>query len=303
MNISRYITRIRMRGFVLPLVTMALLISYWMPRGVQAAAGDLDPSFGTGGKVITPISPGNGVDTARGVAVQSDGRIVAAGHTFNDSTGIDFALVRYNADGTLDTTFGTSGKVTTNTSISNGEDIAYAVAIQSNGRIVAAGYAFNTATSGDFVLARYNSDGTLDTTFGTGGKAITNFNIFGSFDQAHAVAIQTDGKIVAAGLSSSDFALARYNEDGTLDATFGTGGKVTTNISPINADDAIHAVTIQADGRVVAAGYANNGATGSDPDFALARYNADGTLDTSFGTAGRVIVSLSAITGATVNLY
>jgi uncharacterized delta-60 repeat protein len=236
-----------------------------------AAAGDLDPTFGTGGKVTTDFI--EGVDYAFAVAIQGDGNIVVAGVANSD-----FALARYNPDGALDPTFGTAGKVTTDF---EGVDfaVATAVAIQGDGKIVAAGYL--GASNYDFALARYNPDGTLDPTFGTGGEVTTDF--FGGFDEAWAVAIQGEGHIVVAGYtyegSNFDFALARYKPDGTLDPMFGTGGKVTTDF--FGGDDYAFAVAIQGDGNIVAAGVANG-------DFALAGYNPDGALDPTFGTAGKV---------------
>src|SRR5262249_24701082 len=145
------------------------------------------------------------------------------------STGVnDFALARYNADGSLDTTFGTGGKVTTD--FGGGHASADAVAVQNDGKIVAAGHAYSAQTNWDFALTRYNSDGHPDTSFGSGGKVTTDFSA--GDDHANAVILQSDGKIVVAGLGSNattaqDFGLARYNADGSLDTTFGVGGKVT----------------------------------------------------------------------------
>ncbi|MBF8255996.1 MAG: putative delta-60 repeat protein [Anaerolineales bacterium] len=236
-----------------------------------ATNGSLDTTFGTGGKVTTAFGTDTN-DRSWSVAIQSDGKIVAAG----ESAGF-FALARYNADGSLDSSFGTGGKVKVTTV--NG--LAVGVAIQSDGKIVAAGDTFNVADY-DFMLIRYNADGSLDAAFGTGG-IVTTATGTGTNDSALSVAIQADGKIVAAGRSGSlddhDFALVRYNTDGSLDATFGTGGKATT---PIGTDDWANSVVIQPDGKIVAAGY-----TGFlNTDFALARYNTDGSLDTTFGTGG-----------------
>jgi uncharacterized delta-60 repeat protein len=241
--------------------------------------GSLDTGFGTGGKVTTPI--GSGRDYGVAAAIQTDGKIVVAGAS-NNGNDEDFALVRYNSEGSLDTTFGTGGIVTT--PISSYIDSAYAVAIHDS-IIVTAGYCWNSSTNNyDFCLARYNSDGSLDTTFGTGGKVITSV---GSGDEAaYGVAIQDDGKIVAIGASWSstvDFSLARFNSDGSLDTTFGTDGKVLTTIG--SGVDYGSAVVIQEGGKIVVAGYSNNG---SNDDFALVRYNSDGNLDPTFGTGGKV---------------
>ena len=250
--------------------------------GTNPAPGSLDTSFGTGGTgtVTTPIGTSN--DHANAVAIQPDGKIVAAGVSDNGSN-IDFALVRYNTDGSLDTTFNnTTGKVTTPIGADNDE--AYAVAIQPDGKIVAAGYSDNGSNL-EFALARYNTNGNLDTTFNTTGKVTTTI---GTDDNvADAVAIQPDGKIVAAGWSdngsNAHFTLVRYDTNGSLDTSFGTGGKVTT---PIGTDkDVAIAVAIQPNGKIVAAGYSDNG---GNWDFALVRYNIDGSLDASFGTGGKV---------------
>ncbi|MGW3624911.1 calcium-binding protein [Streptomyces sp. NPDC000880] len=249
------------------------------PGVALAAPGDLDPTFGTGGKVTTDF--GSGSDFAD--AVQADGKIIAAGGS--DSSGSrDFALARYNTDGSLDTTFDTDGKVTTDFG-SGSDDVALGVAVQADGKIVAAGLS-NSGGSYDFALARYNTDGSLDTTFDTDGKVTTDFG--GSGDEAHGVALQTDGRIVAVGQSGSggveDFALARYNTDGSLDTTFDTDGKVTTDFGS-GTDDEARGVALQTDGKIVAAGLSNSA---GDYDFALARYNTNGSLDTTFDTDGKV---------------
>jgi len=193
-----------------------------LPGAAVAAPGDLDTSFGTGGKVTTDFGPGS--NSAAAVAIQADATIVAAGSSGSGH----FALGRYNTDGSLDTSFGSGGKVTTE--VGGIFEAASAVAIDANGKIVAAG---GTAPSGfccQFALARYNSNGTLDTSFGSGGKVTT---FFGAIATASAVAIQTDGKIIAAGGKfdpfGTGFALARYNSDGSLDTSFGSAGKVVTS--------------------------------------------------------------------------
>ncbi len=253
-------------GFAGAVLALALVTAV-LPGAAVAAPGDLDPSFGSSGKVTTDFG---GSDAASAVAIQTDGRIVAAGRSGSG----DFALARYNVDGSLDPTFGSSGMVMTDF---GGSDAASAVAIQPDGRIVTAG----RSGSGDFALARYNADGSLDPSFGSGGKVTTDF---GGFDLALGVALQSDGKIVAAGQggSSFDFALARYNADGSLDTSFGSGGKVTTDFGVF---EAATAVAIQRDGKIVATG---STFSSGFQQFALARYNADGSLDTSFGSGGIV---------------
>jgi uncharacterized delta-60 repeat protein len=232
-------------------------------------------------------------DIANAVALQPDGKLVVVGQTYtnNDYTGEDFAVARYNTDGTLDPTFGVNGKVTTD--FPGLAAVASSVVIQPDGKILVAGGAFpNFTFLGDFELVRYNSNGSLDTSFGSGGIVTTSFPGQGSY--AFALALQSDGKIIAAGTdfvnfssednSDTDFALERYNPDGTPDTTFGNGGQVTTDFDGFNDD--VFSILIQADGKLVAVGSAKNPATYYD--FAAVRYLANGTIDTTFGVAGKV---------------
>jgi uncharacterized delta-60 repeat protein len=236
-----------------------------------AAAGALDTSFDSDGKVTTDFG---GIDQSFGLAIQPDGKIVAAGFSWSDGfTGIDFAIDRYNPDGSLDTNFDSDGKVTTDFGASF--ETAWSVAIQPDGKIVAAG-SMGDAFDEDFALVRYNPDGSLDTSFGGGGMVTTSFGGF-EFERAFGVAIQPDGRIVVAGFSGSDFALARYKRDGSLDNSFDSDGKVITDFG---SEDSARSVAIQPDGKIVAAGHA-------EEHFALARYSRDGTLDTSFDSDGK----------------
>ena len=249
--------------------------------------GAIDASFGMGGKVTTDF--GGRFQGATSVALQPDGKIVAAGggviNQFND-----FALARYNSDGTLDTSFGSGGKVLTN--IGGVSAQARSLAVQPDGKIVVAGYA-NVGGGENFELVRYNSNGTLDASFGTGGEVTTDFGLLDqgfSFAQAFSLVLQQDGKMVLAGQAfigeGNDFALARYNSNGTLDTSFGTGGKVITDFG--TTSDGAHSIAVQPDGKIVTAGLARN-------RFALARYNSDGTLDISFGTGGKVISVIAGL--------
>src|SRR5712691_4314784 len=257
----------------------------------QAADGDLDPTFGSGGQVTTDFY--RSTDIAFAVALQTDGKLVVVGTTYtnNDYSGEDFAIARYNTDGTLDTTFGRGGKVRTD--FPGLAAVVSAVVVQPDGKIVVAGGAFPDFTFlGDFELVRYNPDGSLDTSFGSGGIVTTSFPGQGSY--AFALALQSYGKIIAAGTdfvnfssednSNTDFALERYNPDGTPDTTFGNGGQVTTDFDGFNDD--VFSILIQADGKIVAVGSAKNPATFYD--FAAVRYLANGAIDTTFGVAGKV---------------
>lgn len=184
--------------------------------------------------------------------------------------------------GYLDTTFSTDGKVTRD--IGGAYDRANQVLVQMDGQILVAGYS-NNGSDNDFLLLRYNTDGTPDTTFGTNGIVTTDFNS-GSQDLAWAAVLQTDGKIVLAGGSDADFALARYLPSGELDDTFGTNGLVTTDFA--DGGESINDLYVDGSGKFVVAGSKNEGA-GTDLDIIVARYTVAGVLDSSFGSGGKTI--------------
>src|SRR5256886_12512432 len=197
------------RSFIRSLAISAaatLLVFSGNGQMAQAADGDLDPTFGTGGQVTTDLA--HSTDIANAVAVQADGKLVVVGQTYkhNDYTGEDFAVARYNTDGTLDTTFGVNSKVRTD--FPGLAAVASSVLVQPDGKILVAGGAFPLFTFlGDFELVRYNPDGSLDTSFGNGGIVTTSFPGQGSY--AFALALQSDGKIIAAGTDFVNFS----NED------------------------------------------------------------------------------------------
>ncbi|RMH76627.1 MAG: hypothetical protein D6681_21450, partial [Calditrichaeota bacterium] len=249
--------------------------------------GPRDLTFGTSGKVTTDF--GISHDRAFAGALQPDGKIIAAGFATNETGGIDFALARYNSDGTLDTGFGANGLVITDI---GGDDEILSVELQSDGKILVAGFSENPSTFlRDAILARYNSNGLLDGSFGTGGVVTTTFGT--GDDVFTSVTVQADGNILAGGYADGpldlDFALARFTPSGSLDATFGTGGKVLTPIDVL--DDFINALAVQQDGKIVAAGYIDNNI---DFKFALARYTTTGALDPTFGTGGKVVTGFAS---------
>jgi uncharacterized delta-60 repeat protein len=212
--------------------------------------------------------------------LQTGGEIVVAGGAALNRANPKAAVARYATDGSLDTTFGGDGKVTTD--LSPAKDYLNAVVVQSDGKIVGGGLAAVSGSRASFELIRYNSVGTLDSSFGGGdGKLKTNFTA--RDDSVQGVVVRSDLDIVAGGIagsggSNAKFALARYNADGTFDTSFGGGdGKVTTDIT--GAYDAAWDIVLQPDEKVVAAGEAS----GSGGRFAAARYLADGTIDPAFG--------------------
>jgi uncharacterized delta-60 repeat protein len=274
------------------LTSIGLLLC-WPPLSsrVQARPGFADLSFGRAG--VTTTDFGGNDDVASAIAVQADGKIVVAGFSDSVDPRYDFALARYNSDGTLDTTFGIDGLVTTG--FFGYGDLAYALAIQPDGKIVAAGTAYLISGYSDFALARYNKDGSLDHTFGDKGKITTDF--YGGIDEVWGLAIQPDGKIIAAGraisrITNDDFALARYNPDGSLDGTFGTGGKVVTDF--FGKNDLASTLALQPDGCILAGGTVGD-SVGDFRFFALARYLSDGSLDRAFG-GGKIATDIGGTT-------
>ncbi len=190
--------------------------------------------------------------------------------------------------GTLDTTYGTAGKVVTNP-LGDIKDLA----LQPDGKIIAGGTASFIPTRNDFVVARYNSNGTMDASFGNAGIATLNFDTFGatnnrySNDNISAIALQPDGKILAAGYTagytSEDytgtfFAIARFNADGSLDTNFGTNGKIKMGFGSGFTPTGIASLALQPDGKFIAAG-GRSSTTIDKAEFALVRYNADGSLE------------------------
>jgi len=248
------------------------------------ADGSLDPAFNGDGNsdgiIVTPI--GAGEDVAYAAAVQPDGKIVLAGRAHN-GLNFDFAAARYLPNGAPDTTFDGDGKAIT--PIGAGDEEGRAVALQADGKLIVAGFSSNGANT-DFAVVRYKTDGTPDFSFSFDGKVTTP--ILAGNDAAHAVSMDGD-KIVVAGFAhngaNNDFAVARYTADGSPDALFDVDGKLTTEIG---AEDTGGAVRTEANGRILVAGFSF---TGTSTDFALVRYNPNGSLDGSYGTGGRVVVN------------
>jgi uncharacterized delta-60 repeat protein len=252
------------------------------------ADGSLDSSFGQGGQVVGAL--GGGSSEAFAIAVQADGKIVLGGHAARaaatTTTGLDFALLRFNSNGTPDTRFGQGGVVVDALRPGTQRDSVYALALQVvNGEtmIVAAG------GEADFVVQRYRADGTRDATFGGGSSRV---GMFGSnIGAARALTVTADNKIVVVGHVNEDVAVVRLLADGAFDTSFSQDGRVITPLSSGNWDEA-HAVAVQADGKIVVGGWVYSG-NSSSGDHAVLRYAADGSLDSGFGNAGITITPVS----------
>ena len=248
--------------------------------------GDVDLSFGSGGLVTLDVGDTGFFGEATDVALQADGKLLVAGGN---------TVARYNADGTLDAGFGAGGTVQVDFYGAT-NDILRAIAVAADGTIYVAGESRDGVTSPvqeDFIVASFLADGTSNTMFGVGGEVVTDFDSHG--DSAYDVHVQPDGNIVVTGGASTDifgfgtyqgdFAAVRYTPAGELDPTFGNGGRATANVGG-NSDHG-YSSALQADGRIVMAGrVAPSG--GADPDFGIVRFNADGTLDSGFGSGGIV---------------
>jgi uncharacterized delta-60 repeat protein len=312
-------------------VTLALLAALLVPAVAGAAApGGFDRSLGGDGKVRTSFCYHGGHFAS--VAIDSHHRIVTAGsgclvrtlpsgradNAFNRANWISnrtlafdrdrivvagdygrhkvFALARNKSDGHVDHSF---DRDEATTDFGDPHASANWVTVDSSRRPVAVGYTQSDAGDADFALARFKWDGTLDPSFGAGGKVTTDFGTDG--DYANSMAIDAQGRIVVGGGgppasrcgsctgSAPGFELARYEPDGTLDPSFGAGGKVTTHFG---ARSGLNSIAIDRRGRIVAAGAA------ADHAFALARYRPSGSLDRSFSNDGKVTGPLRNADGA-----
>jgi uncharacterized delta-60 repeat protein len=254
--------------------------------------GTLDPSFGSGGKVMTAFTTAFARRSIANAVALDSGGIIAAGTTcLCQKSGLleRLAIARYTDAGLLDQTFGDGGTVTSGP---DGEGVdPFGVAVDPSRAIVVAGGSRGAQYGGasDFALARYTSTGALDPTFGSGGEVSTDFGF--PNDVASDLAIEPGGRIVAVGGSDNVFALARYNADGSLDSTFGSGGRVTTAFGPTSVSHAT-AVALDVTGDIIV-----GGTTGDA--FALARYRQDGSLDPAFGSAGEATTTFPPSTWIT----
>ncbi len=226
--------------------------------------GAIDKAFGSSGIVEIAI-PGSSNASASSVAIDKTGNIIVAGSAVVSEKGV-FALARYTINGTLDTSFDSDGIVTT--AFDSNSATATALALQSDGKIVVAGTTTNSTSPGYcyYALARYNTNGSLDTSFGANGKVETYINNDQQNTNIYAMKIQSNGKIVVAGNKDNHCAVARYNADGTVDTTFGSNGFVFYSSGDMSI---LYALALQADGKIVAGGY--EGTDSGTSNFLLLR--------------------------------
>jgi len=269
--------------------------------------GSIDTAFGNNGTAIAefestlePITIQGYDVTASDVVVQDDGKILIVGsYNYYHYDGFSYtrrpiaqALARFNSDGSLDSGFGTLGKLVNDTVPApepgtNPRESVSAVVLQPDGRIVVSGYLENNDL--DMMTTRYNTDGTLDTSFGINGVATVDL---GGVETGRDLAIQSDGSIVVAGRSeqngflSADIALFRLYSNGVVDAGFGVNGAVVTDYD--GHQDGANGVAIQSDGKIVIGGFVTESAKGGSTRtlIGVARYNSDGSIDDGFGSHG-----------------
>ena len=266
-----------LRKTTLPLLILFCLCGGWLPQAAQTTGprpGDLDPTFGTDGKVRTdfPLTAQVG-----GGALQPDGKIVVAARTGASNP---YVIARYTSDGDPDTTFGTSN----GRQISPFNVFTRAVAIQPDGKILVGGSG-EAPLPVSFALFRLNSDGSTDASFGSNGLLTLDY---GAESYAYDVVVLSDGKILVSGevFLDNSFLLVRLNPNGSLDITFGNGGSVRAKMGTAVAPGAAAAIAIQPDGKIVAAGF-------SADAWAIARFHPDGQFDNDFSNDGKILFNFS----------
>ncbi len=262
--------------------------NYFFALARYNSNGALDSSFGTNGTLLTQVGNSNSAATA--VTVQTDGKILASGSSYNGGNG-DFATVRYLTNGTLDTTFNSTGKVIT--AIAAGDDESHAILVQPDGKIIVSGYG-TVNSSIEFAAVRYLTNGTLDTSFGSLGRLASSLP-GQTAAEGNCMVLQTNSRIVIGGVfantSDIEFAAARYLTNGSFDTSFNGTGSAVFQVGL--ASDFAYGAALQPDGKILLAGSSQ---TGQYNEFAAARLNADGTLDSGYGISGRVVQTFN--TGA-----
>ncbi|MEN3015730.1 MAG: delta-60 repeat domain-containing protein [bacterium] len=253
--------------------------------------GSLDTTFGSGGHVILHnIAGGNWYDYGHSIYVDQAGKVYITGCSWNGSDE-DLIVTRLNSNGTLDNTFGSSGHVILhNIAGGNSDDVGYSIYVDQSGKVYVTGYSYNVSDE-DLIVTRLNSNGTLDNTFGSGGHVVLNNVAGGNWERGYSIYVDQNGKIYVTGQGWNsldvDLIVTRLNSDGSLDTTFGSGGHVIVhNIAGGNWEEG-RSIYLDQTGKVYVAGQARNV---SDTDLAVTRLNSDGSLDTTFGSGGHVIV-------------
>lgn len=268
--------------YIFLLCTISFL---FISKTIFSQAGMLDPDFGEDGIVTRSIGPYN--DEANAMTIQPDGKIIIAGFS-SSGTDTDFALARFNSDGTIDYSFGVDGYSILN--LGYFYEIITDIALQTDGKIIVGGDTHNDANY-DFAIVRFNTNGIIDSTFGVDGIQSVDF---GSEDGIRGIVIQEDDKIIAVGSALNgpmlDFAVARFTANGFPDNSFDGDGKLLTDLQ--GGNDTAFDVEVQADGKIVVVGQSQNEIDYYD-DFAIVRYKTDGTLDSTFNSNGIVIKAIS----------
>jgi len=284
--------------FVVGVAAVALAMTTSTPATAAALhAGDPDPTFGVQGRAVTDVEP---VGVGGNTAIQPDGKILIVGRReLGQPPTVDFSLARFTPDGRPDETFGSHGEVSID--FAGAGSVATALAIQPDGKIVVAGDAIHILGDGtnvaDFAVARFDINGTLDSTFSADGKLLLTVGD-GTFSRLDAVAIQADGRIVLGGfvhqqpgtvVFHTSAALTRVTLDGRLDRSFGLDGIVLESPSPNQESRSIEAIAVQPDGKIVTAGDVRTATVPRSAFLEVSRYDGDGSPDGSFGIGGGFI--------------
>jgi uncharacterized delta-60 repeat protein len=283
---TNFLIRVIRKAFTFILIPTFLTLLIVIIHASDALS--LDTSFNGDGKVTISFSAGD--DVGSGIALQSDDKIVVVGTSDSGSGFSEFAVARFNVNGSLDTTFSGDGKVTTG--FSAGDDVGSGIAVQSDDKIVVVGTSDNGSGASQFAVARFNANGSLDNTFSGDGKVTATF--FAGIEVGSGIAVQSDDKIGIVGtsddLGTTFFAVGRFNLDGSFDITFSGDGKVLTKFS-LTGDDTGLGIAVQSDDKIVIVGAADD-ASGA-LRFAVARFNNDGSFATTANSFGKVTTNFS----------
>jgi len=278
---SSYIPIFKFYGMKYPSIILYIVFSFFVSN-IFAQDGQLDTSFGDNGFVVTDISGQSAVDIGEAVTQQNDGKIVMVGRSEVGSNVYDAVVVRYMPDGSLDTSFGVNGIVFTD--LGSNFDTYASVEIQNEEKILVSAKYF--LGEGDFVLVQYLPDGSLDTSFGNGGMVFTDL---GEDDTFGEMTLQPDNKIVVVGTSEisgiGKLTLLRYLPDGNLDPIFGNNGILITNVS--SSADGVTTIKVLDNGKILVGARINS-------TFQLHKFEWDGSIDTSFGNLGVVVIGIAS---------